>query len=434
MNFKTAALITVSASLLSTAAFAQQNNNGSRDRTGNVRSVSSSRASGPSERSSSPSPRDAGASRFQARPAAPSDANPRPAATESQNRNPVESWNRPAPASARNTPAFGRQSEPAPSREASGFGRQIEPTPVRSTSGFGRQDDPTPNTTAPATNWRRPQPNGGRPNQAPDAGRTVISDSRRGQDGGASREHAQDPRPSVGSNWNFGRDKDLMARNYDNDSRSHNLQVVNNFNVYQRPEWGNHWREGYFGWGGDAGIGFHAGSFSFGFYLNTPFAAPCYVSPWYYYSSLPAYIPADRCYVAPSYNMDWNIGSVYTESMGDAPLDQAINEVTDAFNHQDVSAIDALMPDNGRIAVSTDGHYDYSLSAGDFHDMMADNITNTRTVSFEIESVRRTATGAFIDARHAVSNPDGSEDVVNLQFRVHPQDGRFVISDFMTSH
>ncbi len=234
-----------------------------------------------------------------------------------------------------------------------------------------------------------------------------------------------------------------MHRNFEHDSTVFNLQIVAGSSFYQRPEWGGHWREGYCGWGGSsAGFGFRSGNFSFGFYLFTPFSDPCYVSPWYYYTCLPPYIPAERCYVVRDYSCSWNDGVVYSyrpradyyDAYSDERLDGAIDEICAAFDRQDVRALDDLIPYDNRIAVFTDNRYDYSLDAADFHDLMADNIRNTETVSFQIESVRRSGSGATVRARHVVRNPDGDEESVYQEYRLRREDGHFVISDFMTCH
>jgi hypothetical protein len=246
------------------------------------------------------------------------------------------------------------------------------------------------------------------------------------------------PQPAVGKSWNFGRNRPLMARNYASDAAADPLRVHPDPHVFQRADWGGHWREGYLGWAGlPAPSGFQAFGFSFSFYLFTPFYEPCYISPWYYYSSLPPYIPADQCSVVADYRCDWSQGAAYgsgDDSYASENLDNAVSRLQDAFNDQNYQAIEPLISPSDKVGIFTDGAYDYSLDSQDFEMTMADAVTNTDTVSFDITGVRWFDGGAIIQARHEVQNPDGTDEVVNQRYRLRMEDGNLVITDMMTNH
>lgn len=223
-----------------------------------------------------------------------------------------------------------------------------------------------------------------------------------------------------------------MFHAYTSDFSTQSVKVHKNPHIYQRRDWGGHWREGYLGWAGNPGFF----GFSFSFYLFTPFYEPCFVSPWYNYTCLPPYIPADLCDVSSGYSCQWDSGTEYRtgrDSNDDPNLDDAISRLENAFNDQDFTLIDSLMPAHDQVAVFTDGDYDYSMAPQDFDMMMADAITNTDTVSFDVTDVRTYGNTAVIQARHEVEDPDGTFEVVNQRYRLRMEGGGLVITDFMTS-
>ncbi|HWD40360.1 MAG TPA: hypothetical protein VG944_16040 [Fimbriimonas sp.] len=247
--------------------------------------------------------------------------------------------------------------------------------------------------------------------------------------GGGHRYEGHGP---FGGSWNYRGDRHRLNEFYDRDRNRFDLRVRGGHDYWQSPRWGGHWRYGYSG----RGVSFH-----FGFYLFSPFESPCYVSPWYYDPCLPPYIPAERVIVVPGYHTDWNEGITYDyqpeaeyDSYGDADLNRSIDTLSASFGENGADAIDEITPDFGKVAVYTDGSYDYSLSADDFRSMMLDNAENTETVDFRITNVRRHGGDAIVSATHVVRNQDGGEDTIYEQYRLHGQDAHFVITDIMTSH
>jgi hypothetical protein len=210
--------------------------------------------------------------------------------------------------------------------------------------------------------------------------------------------------------------------------QNHPVYVHNTY-IYQSPEWGGHWRYGY------SNPGF---SFSIGLYAVSPFNGPVYVSPWYYYSNLPPYVPAGRVEVIEGYSAPWNVGTYYSYHYGVPGPYQALNTSLDAlyalFSQQNTNAVTGFLPYDGQIAIFTDGHYDYSLSVGDFQNMLVDNATATQTRSYSIDRVRRRGEDATVQATHIVTNSAGGTDTVYHEYHLRLEGGQFVVRDFMTSH
>jgi len=265
---------------------------------------------------------------------------------------------------------------------------------------------------------------------------------RSGIDGAFDRRHAPTRSYEQAARaYNFSGNRGLMREGWERDSARESLQVRAGFGFWQGPEWGGHWRYGYWAPGFGFGLGIGVG-FAFGAYCFTPFEQPCYVSPWYYYPCLPAYVPTSAVTVVPGYYCPWDLGVTYRyrpavsyESYGDPSLNQAVDEIHAVFADGKPDAIDAVLPDRGQVAIFTDGKYDYSLNSEDFHNMVADNSKITPTVSFQVLSVRRGSDGqAVVECVHEFKNEDGGADRVYQEYRLQEEEGRYHITDFMTSH
>ena len=228
------------------------------------------------------------------------------------------------------------------------------------------------------------------------------------------------------------------------DARRYTIQVnktvvVNN--IYQSPQWGGHWRYGYVSRPG-LSINFNFGSgVSAGLYVATPFAAPCVPSPWYYYPTVPAYVPTSRVYIVPSYTCGWGIGVNYAYNpglvwsrYGDPDLNRAVDAIRAMFQQHNLSLTQQLVDPNDRVAIFSEGNYEYSLAGTDFQQMLADNVQATPTVQLRITGVRVNGDIAVVHATHFFSLPNGATDQVYQQYRLIDEGGNYVITDFMTSH
>jgi hypothetical protein len=177
----------------------------------------------------------------------------------------------------------------------------------------------------------------------------------------------------------------------------------------------------------------------FRYYVYDPCLAPAYVSPWYYYPHLPAYLSPDRCRVIPyrpvvfygSY-YQWNRPSLdrygrYTD------LDYALEDIVSAFERNNRRAKSRLIPSDGSVHILVDGEYAYSLLPDDFEEMLEDAIESTRTVRYEIVSVRNNSREAWVVARHEYEDPWGARRVVWHTYRLESERGGAVIREFGVS-
>ncbi len=182
-------------------------------------------------------------------------------------------------------------------------------------------------------------------------------------------------------------------------------------------------------------------NFFYGYYVNDPCLRPSFVSPWYYYPHLPAYVVADRCtvssilppvFVGTSY--DW-----YRPSQGDrygrsaTDLDYAVDDLITAFEKNNRRAKNRLIPDNGSVNILIDGEYSYSLSPDDFEDMFSDAIADTRTSQYDIVDVRYNSREARVVARHEYEDPWGARKQVWHTYRLSVERGGAVIREFGVS-
>lgn len=196
--------------------------------------------------------------------------------------------------------------------------------------------------------------------------------------------------------------------------------------------------------------------FCYPHYVFNPYQSyPCVVSPWYYYPTLPAYIDTSRITYANvneytffdgvpydyrpyrSYQDDRYDDRSYRSddrSYRRNNLDEAIDDLVDAFERQDRRALDRLVPRNGDITVSVDNSVVYSLGSNDFYDMLTDAVMSSKTVSYRIESVRRNDREAEVVADHQYLDPWGQRLEVFHRFTLVEDYGRVVIRKFATSN
>lgn len=180
-------------------------------------------------------------------------------------------------------------------------------------------------------------------------------------------------------------------------------------------------------------------NFFFGFYAFAPYD-DCFVSPWYWYPTLPPYIAYSHCIVVSDYEpCDWNGGVVYEydpysryNSYGNSALNYSVDELRKVFTSDDEFALGHLVPSDGMVAIYTDGKYEYSLNGHDFFQMVVDNVRNNHTLNYTITDVHMEGEQAIVKARHDIDDPNGGEISVYQEFRLSPENGSYVITDFMT--
>lgn len=174
----------------------------------------------------------------------------------------------------------------------------------------------------------------------------------------------------------------------------------------------------------------------------------CTISPWYYYTNLPAYILGSRIVFIDNYSCQWGVGDIYSYRRGGgwddwgnwdrnsrrSDLDLALDDLVDAWENSDRRALGRIIPRNGRVGIYMDGRYCYSIGADDYYDLMVDNIYGTRTARYEILSVRSSRNDAQVAARHDYIDAWGRRCTVYHHYRFQRDRGDFYITDFLVSN
>lgn len=180
-------------------------------------------------------------------------------------------------------------------------------------------------------------------------------------------------------------------------------------------------------------------------YYSFTLSRSCTVSPWYYYSNLPAYINIGRITFISGSNCDWGRGDAYQYSRSRSyggwdtdwdrrsDLDDSIDDLVAAWEYSDKRALGRIISTRGNVGIYMDGRYCYSLSADDFYDLMLDNVYGTETRRYEITSVRRGRDDAQVAARHEFTDAWGRRCTVYHHYRMQRERNGYVITDFLTS-
>jgi hypothetical protein len=240
------------------------------------------------------------------------------------------------------------------------------------------------------------------------------------------------PAPHYGNTY-ITNNTTIINNNYRYDSR-HYAPHVANFYGYNDPVWGSHWRYGCYP---TPGISI---TFGFGYYAYTPYYAPVVASPWYYYPCVPAYVPQSRVVVLSDYSCGWNDGSDYAyDPDGDPDFYQASTAIGGFYVNANFNGFDAYFEPDAPIAISCEGRYQYSLAPADFQRMFEDTCRATHTIGYKVMGVHRFNWGGrpgyVIYAHHRFENHSGGQEDVYIQYRMHRgNNGRYVITDYNTSH
>jgi hypothetical protein len=200
-----------------------------------------------------------------------------------------------------------------------------------------------------------------------------------------------------------------------------------------------YWRDSYFG---------------YGYWWSDPWRDRCYISPYYWYISLPGYISWSRCFYATPRviiiigdDLSWrycgrgNYGSYYYggygynyNDRGYSYLDRSVSDLVDAFLLERPEHLADLLPRKGTVNIYIEGEYAYTLNNDDFYDMTADMIRSTQTTDFQIEKVKRSRSGEYIVlARHEFVDPNNMSQTVWMTFTLDEEYGRYVIVETGTS-
>jgi hypothetical protein len=182
--------------------------------------------------------------------------------------------------------------------------------------------------------------------------------------------------------------------------------------------------------------------FGYGYYCYRPIPWQCSFSPYYWYWSVPGYLPWNRChYGRPTIIIilagfvNWNYcgygSSFYNTSYYNySALDRSLSDLKDAFLYKDYRSLDRLVPSGGSIEIFIDGEYAYSIDASDYYDITADLIYSVETTDFDIVDVRRLQgnRGYVAVGRHEFIDSWGARQETYLSFTLQPNNGRYQIT------
>lgn len=169
-------------------------------------------------------------------------------------------------------------------------------------------------------------------------------------------------------------------------------------------------RRGYFPYQ----IGWRDSNFAYPYYSFYYSASNSVPSPWYYYPQLPGYVVTSRIRIG-AFSIDfvdirsyaWRRSTYYAPTSYDYPLDITIDRLVRVYENRDMDALDALVPGGYDVDIESEDGDNYMLSSNDFHDLMLDNMSTTRTVEFAIVQVQTFRAGARVRAIHTFVDPSG---------------------------
>ena len=210
------------------------------------------------------------------------------------------------------------------------------------------------------------------------------------------------------------------------------------------------WRNGYYYYPYN---GFSDDYFFFSGYAFNPYNTPCYVSPWYYYSCLPPYIDCDDTvifftpffgsfsgdnyqYVGGSFgsSSDFSRYAQTGSNNSDIPsLDNALNDLEDAFMKRDNNALQRIVPSSGNIPIFIDGKYNYSVTTNDLYGMLRDNAQSVETTNYQIDNVKVNGRMARVLAEQDFVDAWGNHQVVYQEFMFKIVGNEALITEFGTS-
>jgi hypothetical protein len=196
--------------------------------------------------------------------------------------------------------------------------------------------------------------------------------------------------------------------------------------------------------------------FCYPYYVFNPYqVTTCVVSPWYYYSFLPAYLDTSRLVFSSNYDAPFigfpydyqpdnrNRRSSYDDDrdarydnsyVSRQALDFTIDDIVSAFMNSDRRAVDRLVPRYGNVLLGVNGDRAYGVRADDFYDMLIDVVSDARTVDYRILSVKSNDEEAEVVAYHDFLDSWGTRQGVYHRYHLFGERGHIVIRHFETSN
>jgi len=118
----------------------------------------------------------------------------------------------------------------------------------------------------------------------------------------------------------------------------------------------------------------------------------------------------------------------------DSDLKHAVYDIEDSFRNEDITLLARVTDPNTKIAIFTEGKYDYSLEPNDYLDMTRDFTRSVRTTSFEAYRVHYRASGVYqVFAKHVYRDQDGRSKTVYLCMVLERIGGQWTLTQIETS-
>jgi hypothetical protein len=199
---------------------------------------------------------------------------------------------------------------------------------------------------------------------------------------------------------------------------------------------------------------FPKGHYHFPFYRNAFVRGQTFRSPFgVFFGVCVPYISASECHVYPSavvfidipvYNGvqctgfsdagDQNLFNDPNLNQDQPGLENAIDELTEAFQGGNIDGLVTLVDPNSMIAVYVGGHYQYSLSASDYIDLSRDAIQSMHTVQFNLSYLHQRASGVFsVAGRQTYQDPQGQVQTTWVSFVLQDISGQWTLTQVGTA-
>jgi hypothetical protein len=199
---------------------------------------------------------------------------------------------------------------------------------------------------------------------------------------------------------------------------------------------------------------FPKGHYHFPYYRNAFVRGQTFRSPFgFFFGACVPYIAASECRVYPPavvfidipvYNGVQCIGFDDADDQNlfnDPNLDQdqpglenAIDDLTEAFQGGNIDGLVTLIDPNTSIAVYLDGHYQYSLSASDYLDLARDAIKSMHTVQFTLSYLHQRAPGVFsVAGQQTYQDQNGQVQTTWVSFVLQDISGQWTLTQVGTS-
>jgi hypothetical protein len=199
---------------------------------------------------------------------------------------------------------------------------------------------------------------------------------------------------------------------------------------------------------------FPKGHYHFPFYRHTFVRGQTFLSPFgFFFGACVPYITASECrhyppavvfIDIPVFNgvqctgfddaSDQNLFNDPNLNQDQPGLQNAIDDLTEAFQGGNIDGLVTLIDPNTSIAVYQNGHYQYSLSASDYIDLSRDAIQSMHTVGFTLKYLHQRAPGVFsVAGQQTYQDQNGQTLTTWVSFVLQDISGQWTLTQIETT-